>query len=403
MVPTKRGIAMLVVGVVLYGLAWQTQIGWFYVADALVAAIFVVNLPLPWLAMRGLSASRTVTGRQQASGDLFEDDTIAIATTLHNGSIVPKSLITLGETCPLADPNEREHGFLIAAIAPRGAVDADYEVRCYKRGVFTFDPVAVHTSAPFGLFRAGRTLDAPLEVTVYPRVLPMTTTFNPGFHQGLLPDNSPPVTSGEFRGSREFQHGDRVRNIHWRNSARSGRLMVKEFDRTPQGEVRLAFNPEIEAGDGRDTTLEYGVKIAASVAHRCYGDGRPFRMWPAGDGDGLSTWHGVLEHLARLRQGPSDAVAELMSRGGGQGLSILVVSASDTETLLAVSDGPAVHQSIAVLLEGFDAEETDGAAALLERGGFSVVRCRPGELPQAIETLSAAMETTRPMERPVRV
>jgi uncharacterized protein (DUF58 family) len=393
---------MLVVGVVLYGLAWQTQIGWFYVADALVAAIFVVNLPLPWLAMRGLSASRTVTGRQQASGDLFEDDTISIATTLHNGSIVPKSLITLDETSPLADPNEREHGFLIAAIAPRGAVDADYEVRCYKRGVFTFDPVAVHTFAPFGLFRAGRTLDAPLEVTVYPRVLPMTTTFNAGFHQGLLPDNSPPVTSGEFRGSREFQHGDRVRNIHWRNSARSGRLMVKEFDRTPQGEVRLAFNPEIEAGDGRDTTLEYGVKIAASVAHRCFGDGRPFRMWPAGDGVGLSTWHGVLEHLARLRQGPSDAVAELMSRGG-QGLSILVVSASDTETLSAVSDGPAMHQSIAVLLEGFDAEETDSAAALLEKGGFSVVRCRPGELPQAIETLSAAMETTRPMERPVRV
>ena len=164
MVPTKRGIAMLVVGVVLYGLAWQTQIGWFYVADALVAAIFVVNLPLPWLAMRGLSASRTIAARQQASGDLFEDDAIGIAVTLHNGSIVPKSLITLSEICPLADVNERDHGFLIAAIAPRGAVAADYEVRCYKRGVFTFDPVAVHTSAPFGLFRAGRTLDAPLDV-----------------------------------------------------------------------------------------------------------------------------------------------------------------------------------------------------------------------------------------------
>ena len=179
--------------------------------------------------------------------------------------------------------------------------------------------------------------------------------------------------------------------------------MVKEFDRTPQGEVRLAFNPEIEIGEGRDTTLEYGVKIAASVAHRCFGDGRPFRMWPAGDGDGLSTWHGVLEHLARLQQGPSDAVAELMSRGSGQGLSILVVSASDIETLLAVSDGPAMHQSIAVLLEGFEAGETDGAAALLERSGFSVVTCRPDELPQAIETLSRAMETTRPTERSVRV
>lgn len=178
--------------------------------------------------------------------------------------------------------------------------------------------------------------------------------------------------------------------------------MVKEFDRTPQGEVRLAFNPEIEIGEGRDTTLEYGVKIAASVAHRCFGDGRPFRMWPAGEGDELSTWHGVLEHLARLRQGPGDAVAELMSRGGGQGLSILVVSATDSETLSVVSGAPAMHQSIAVLLEGFDTGETDDAAGLFDRAGFSVVRCRPGELPQAIENLSGAMETTRPVGLPVK-
>jgi uncharacterized protein (DUF58 family) len=400
--PTKRGLAMLSVGVVLYGLAWQTQIGWFYVADALVVAIFVVNLPLPWLVMRSLSASRAVVARQQASGDLFEDDTLSISTTLHNASLIPKSLITLAETCPLAGPDEREQGFLIAAIGPGGNVDARYEATCYKRGVFSFDPVAVHTSAPFGLFKAGRILDAPLEVTVYPRVLPMTTTFNQGFHQGQMPDNSPPVTSGEFRGSREFQQGDRIRNIHWRNSARSGRLMVKEFDRTPQGEVRLALNPEIEAGQGRDTTLEYGVKIAASVAHRCFGDGRPFRMWPAGDGDGPSTWHGVLEHLARLQPEPSDAAGELMSHGGGQGLSILVVSAADVETLSMAAEASSSQQSIAVLLEGFGPNEREDAASVLERTGFFVVKCRPGELPQAIDSLSAAMETTRPMEQPVR-
>ena len=279
MIPTKRGVAMLVVGVVLYGLAWQTQIGWFYVADALVAALFMVNLPLPWLAMRGLSARRTVATRGAGASELFEDDTVGLAIELRNTSLLPKSLISLRERCPLAAPGEEDQGFLIAGLAPRGRISAGYEVVCYRRGVFSFEPIGVETSAPFGLFRARRTLDAPLEVTVYPRVLPMGTTFSPGYLQGHMPDNSPPVTRGEFRGSREFQRGDRLRNIHWRNTARSGRLMVKEFDRTPQGEVRLAFNPGFESGEGRDTTLEYAVKIAASVARRCFLDGRPFRMW----------------------------------------------------------------------------------------------------------------------------
>ena len=259
-------MAILVVGVVLYGMAWQTQIGWFYVADALVVAIFTVNLPLPWLAMRGLSARRTVEARGGGASDLFEDDTVGIAIELRNTSLLPKSLITVRERCPLAAPDEQEQGFLIAGLGPGGRISADYELVCYRRGVFSFEPLNVETSAPYGLFRARRTLEAPLEVTVYPKVLPMGTTFNPGYLQGHTPDNSPPVTSGEFRGSREFQRGDRLRNIHWRNTARSGRLMVKEFDRTPQGEVRLAFNPGFESGEGRDTTLEYAVKIAAGVA-----------------------------------------------------------------------------------------------------------------------------------------
>jgi hypothetical protein len=59
---------MLIVGVVLYGLAWQTQIGWFYVATAFVAAVFAVNFPLPWLAMRGILATRGVTAQGGGGG-----------------------------------------------------------------------------------------------------------------------------------------------------------------------------------------------------------------------------------------------------------------------------------------------------------------------------------------------
>ena len=397
---------MLVVGVVLYGLAWQTQIGWFYVADALVVAIFVVNLPLPWLAMRGLSARRTVENRGAGTSDLFEDDTVGLAIELRNTSLLPKSLITIRERCPLAAPANVEQGFLIAALAPRGRISAGYQVECYHRGVFKFEPIEVETSAPFGLFRARRTLEAPLELTVYPMVLPMGTTFNPGYLQGHTPDNSPPVTSGKFRGSREFQRGDRLRNIHWRNTARSGRLMVKEFDRTPQGEVRLAFNPGFESGNGRDTTLEYAVKIAAGVARRCFLDGRPFRMWPTGPEGGPTTWHGVLEHLARLESRTDDSIPQLLSHRGLPGVSVMVVSAGDRNTLTSLQQQPfrAGHM-VAVLLEGFgprEDEEAADAAEALGRMGMTVVPCRIGELRDALESVGRMMEAPESASRRMR-
>ena len=376
---------MLLVALVLYGLAWATSIGWFYVADALVWAILVVNVALPTLNLRGLAAERRVT----TSGDVFEDDVVTLAVELSSRSFVPKFLVTLTEHCPLAPPEEEEYGFLIGTVAPRGRLIADYEVRCHKRGVYDFGPLRVQTSAPFGLFRARRALDAPLRATVYPRVLLVSAFLNQGSHMGLMPDSSRPDTSGEFRGTREFQHSDRVRDIHWRNSARRGALMVREYDQMPQGELRVAFNPGIELGEGRDTTLEYSVKVAASLARLCFDDGRPFRVLPAGHHGTLATWHGVLEHLARISYGPQPSIQELLRHGNVPGVSVIAVSAADKEALGMLKRGPPpVGPFAVILMEGFGEGEDPGAGDALERLGLPVVRCRVGELPEALASLT---------------
>ena len=179
--------------------------------------------------------------------------------------------------------------------------------------------------------------------------------------------------------------------------------MVKEFDRTPQGEVRLAFNPGFELGEGRDTTLEYAVKIAASVARRCFLDGRPFRMWPPGPEGSPTTWHGVLEHLAQLESDPDDSIPQLLSHRGLPGVSVMVVSAEDRDTLASLERQPfrAGHM-VAVLQEGFgpreDEEATDAAEAL-GRMGMSVVPCRLGDLRNALGSVGRMMEAPEAASR----
>ena len=319
-VPTTRGVVVCVTGAVLYGLAWVSQIGWFYIADALVWGLLLVNVPLPWLNLRGLSAQRGMGAHKTYDGakqtDIFEEDVVGLAIRIHNRSLFPGFLITLEEHCPSAAPDEKALVPFIGSTAPRSIVTVEYHIRCYQRGIHIFPPLKVETSAPFGLFRALRTIRAPLEVMVYPQVLPMDTTSAQGALLGQLAESNLLWPSGELRGSREYQPGDQARNIHWRNSARRGRLMVKEFDEVPRGDVCLTFNPGWVHGESRDNTLEYSVKIAASLAHWCFQGGRPFRMWPPGDEPKLSTWHAVLEYLARVDT-TTEATARPRPHGGG--------------------------------------------------------------------------------------
>lgn len=392
--PTGGGIAMIIVAAALFGLAWHTHIGWFYVADAAVWASLAINLPMPFLTLRALSARRSVLSRGSGpAGDIFEDDAVTIAIDLRSRSLLPKLFISLSDQCTLASPGEREHMFLLAALAPRGSARAAYRVQCYRRGVYSFAPIQVSTSVPFGLFRARRRLEASLEVVVYPRVLPMHATLGQGHLLGQRIASTVPHLSGELRGSREFQTGDLLRTLHWRNSAKRGRLMVKEFDRLPEGDVSFAFNPSIELGDGRDTTLEYSIKIAASLARDCFLSGRPYRMWPGIEKDGaFDDWHALLDYLARLQPVEDTALNDSMAHISRGGAVVVALSAADRQGVsLLARQRQNASRPIAVVFEGFGAGEDPHAFDLLLRAGWRAVRCGPGDIATALNDLGTTI------------
>ena len=382
--PTIRGLVVGVIGVVLYGLAWLTNIGWFFVADALVWSALVVNLLLPWFNLRGLAAERCVLGPIVIS----EDVEARLAIDIRNRTYLPKLLVTIREHCPLAAPDSKKHGFLIWSAAPRSMIRAIYGVRCYLRGEYSFPPLDLDTSAPFGLFRANRLLKAPLEVMVYPQVIPMNFGTQQGGSTGQVPRTDIPRPSGELRGTLEYQLGDRINTIHWRNSARVGRLMVKEFDEIPQGEMCVSFNPGFALGQGKDNTLEYAIKIAASLADWSRREGRPFRMWPSGQDGEVSSRHRLMEHLALLKPSESDAVQEFLRHLSPLGVSVLVVSSADSETLQLLYQQAHAPLTTVILLEGFGPGETADAFQRLSDRGMPTVRCRRGDLFGALRSLA---------------
>src|SRR5439155_18439398 len=67
----------------------------------------------------------------------------------------------------------------------------------------------------------------------------------------------------------EYYPGDSYNRIHWRSTARLGRLMVKTFEMDPTSNVwiLLDLHKDVRHGAGDDSTEEYGVRIAASLAY----------------------------------------------------------------------------------------------------------------------------------------
>ena len=164
---------------------------------------------------------------------------------------------------------------------------------CQQRGRFMLGPLTLSSGDPLGLFRFSRTLPATSPMVVYPITVD-------------IPAFSPPIgilTGGDamrrrthyvttnVSGVRDYEPGDSYNRIHWRSVARTGRLVVKEFELDPTADLWLivdmdhsvqmaaAWEPaEHDEGPAilwkdspRDITLapsteEYAVSAAASLA-----------------------------------------------------------------------------------------------------------------------------------------
>jgi uncharacterized protein (DUF58 family) len=144
-----------------------------------------------------------------------------------------------------------------------------------KRGVYRQDAFGIRTRFPFGFFEKTRTVDSSIEITIYPRVQPADQ-----FYEVL------PLLSGEmssyFRGRghelhslRGYQPNDSARFVDWKVTAKTGRVMVREFAREDERRVMLVLDPFVGpprnelgalAEEEHADRFERAVSMAACIA-----------------------------------------------------------------------------------------------------------------------------------------
>jgi uncharacterized protein (DUF58 family) len=143
-----------------------------------------------------------------------------------------------------------------------------YEVHFPSRGVHDLGTIVVRLRDRFALRTWERRHVDPKAVRVYPRIAPLRSLPRPVHAQASVGDYvSATLGEGIEPGDiRQFAPGDRIKQVNWRASLRLGKLYVTQYHRERNGDVVLMLDTLAEVGAPPETTLDLGVRAAASLA-----------------------------------------------------------------------------------------------------------------------------------------
>jgi uncharacterized protein (DUF58 family) len=146
--------------------------------------------------------------------------------------------------------------------------ELQHVIRCDRWGAHLVGEVVLRAQDRFGLLVFEQTLDLPKPLKVYPSGETLQKLLRPLETQAFA-GNQLPRTHGEgieFADLRPFVPGDRVRRVNWRATARRGEPWVNENHPERNADVVIFLDTFAEARRHGESTLDYAVQAAATLA-----------------------------------------------------------------------------------------------------------------------------------------
>ncbi|HZK75220.1 MAG TPA: DUF58 domain-containing protein [Clostridia bacterium] len=252
--------------------------------------LFLVAWAWPRVAIRGMTLSRHLDPGTPTVGEPFEE-----VIEVRRSGFMPAPWVEIRDLSGISD---YQPGRVISV----GGEPVKWKARGVyrRRGWMTFGPTSLRVREPFGLFNQELKLGQRTSVLVYPRVRPIPDLMTPSAQQvgnsqtlGAWADYPP-----ETGGVRDYTTGDSFGRIHWPLSTKHGRLMSKTFEQplTTDLWILLDLDRNVHFGEGEDSTVEYAISLAASMASQVHSRGRQVGLI-ANDSRGT-----ILEPHRALRQ-----------------------------------------------------------------------------------------------------
>lgn len=344
--------------VVTWAVGAMNEASVMYVLAGVAASIILIAFGLSRLALSRLQAELTVGGGRCRAG-------AGLSATVHLRSIgnitLPSAgveLTALNLTVPGVVTTRR---VVLPPLPPAAELDAQVELLCPARGRYRVGPVVLYDSDPIGMFEAHRPRGEALEVVALPLTvdLPRLSAWEMELGGGGLGSVQVRRDQGEFHGIRQHTPGDDLRHVHWKVTAHTGEMVVKEYEavRHDVVSIHLDLRAANHQGEGIEHTLETAISTAASLARAALGEQRLVAMYGEGlpvalttPGVGEPHLHRVMLALAELQANGQRSFTEALRAQLAhvrRGASVFVVTTA-AEEAIALPLGRAVTRGLSV-------------------------------------------------------
>lgn len=190
--------------------------------------------------------------------------------------------------------------FGIQRLAPGEKSEELFAIPTQRRGVVKVGPVSVVRGDPLGLFERAHRRDEPVDLFVHPKTV-LFDGQSLGFLRDLegLPAADLSRDDVSFHALNEYQPGDDLRHVHWRSTARTGVMMVRQYEETRRSHFVIGLSSSI-ADYAADQDFELAISAAGSVGLRAIRDSQRVDMRVQGRELRTGTGKQLLDSLAAV-------------------------------------------------------------------------------------------------------
>jgi uncharacterized protein (DUF58 family) len=268
-----------------------TRQGWIYIAGIVLVALAAINTGnnllflilaclIASILMSGILSSVTLAGVEmglQLPEHIFAGQAVRSVVELNNEK---QTLPSFSLRVEGAGKKGEETAILTTPVyfpyLPKNeSVKQSVPLLFPRRGIYRQEAFRIVTRFPFGFLQKARRLDLASEALVYPSVEATAEFVDviPGI-QGAI-ESLAKGRGQDLYALRDYQPTDSARHVHWKASARSGSLMVREFAREDDCRVVLILDPhsvsaQPDASTAEKERFEQTVGLCAAIAWNFY-------------------------------------------------------------------------------------------------------------------------------------
>ncbi|GAA2263638.1 membrane protein [Streptomyces ruber] len=347
---TTRGRSFLAAGVAAAVCAYVLG-----QSDLLRVGLLLAVLPVVCAIVLHRTRHRVAGTRRLSPARVPAGAEARVHLRMENVSRLPTGLLMLQDRVPyVLGPRPR---FVLDRVEAGGRREVSYRVRSDLRGRYPLGPLQLRLADPFGMCELTRSFSAYDTLTVVPRVEPLPPVRLSGEARGYGDGRQRSVAlAGEDDViPRGYRHGDDLRRVHWRSTARYGELMVRREEQPQRARSTVLLDTRGVAfeGAGPDSAFEWAVSGAASVLVHMLERGFSVRLLTdTGDsvpGEGADGFAGASQESADAAGLMMDTLAVIdhsdgtglspaydVLRGGNEGLLVAFLGDLDEEQAAVV-------------------------------------------------------------------